>query len=245
MMNEDSMILDHLEKGKPFPASHHLTHDTWMPKDDSDLHSAMVEYERAWTQLCPSPELHGEYPPPQELMIRNIGGFFERELSPEAIRDMTFTMLADERMDADRRKVARRITEAARTDKSIGDIAELRNTLNKIQVNAERAAENSQAAVEGIKSHRQPQSQQTKKHGRKLTPNELNDNAKKNELITEIRRRAKTKYTLGADGITAAYDEIDEESKQPGSKWLLIMSLATRTAIIDKARHDKRYVTSQ
>ncbi len=86
----------------------------------------------------------------------------------------------------------------------------------------------------------------TKKRGRKLSPKELNDNAKKNELIVEIRRRAKTKYfSLGKVGITAAYDEINEESKQVGSKWHSIMSLASRTAIIDKALHDTRYVTSQ
>lgn len=82
-----------------------------------------------------------------------------------------------------------------------------------------------------------------KKRGRKLGQKELNVNVKKNELITEVRRRAKEKYNLGQDGITRAYDEINEESKQPGSKWYTIISLAKRKTIIDKARHNKRYVT--
>ncbi len=81
-----------------------------------------------------------------------------------------------------------------------------------------------------------------KKRGRKLDPEELKDNVKKNELITEIRRRAEEKYHSLGKGITRAYDEICEESKQPGSKWYTIIPLAERSAFIDKARHDKRYV---
>ena len=83
-----------------------------------------------------------------------------------------------------------------------------------------------------------------RKRRRTLTQKEISDNIKKNELIAEIRRRAKNSYTRGNDGITAAYDEIAEESSAAGSKWREIIGLVPRNTIIDKARHNRKYKTT-
>ena len=83
------------------------------------------------------------------------------------------------------------------------------------------------------------------KNGRKLTQTEIEANTKLNELITEIRRRAKSKYTLGNGGITNAYNEIETESQQTGSKWQKMISMKPKQTIIDKALHNKRYVVWQ
>lgn len=90
-------------------------------------------------------------------------------------------------------------------------------------------------------------SKKAKKHTREcpLTPRQITDNAKKNELIVEIRRRAKEKFgTRGAKGIQAAYDEISAEAQQAGSKWLSIIGLVPEDTILNMARHNRKYKTA-
>ena len=88
---------------------------------------------------------------------------------------------------------------------------------------------------------------QTKPRARKyhLTNKQIADNLKKNELIKEIRRRAKENFgTLGEKGIKLAYSEISKGSKQAGSKWWSIIGLEPEKTILNMARHNRKYKTA-
>ena len=100
-------------------------------------------------------------------------------------------------------------------------------------------------STEAAKKSQDKRLRPPRKNGRILTNTEIDRNKKLNELIAEIRRRAKSKYTLGRDGITNAYNDIEKESQQAGSKWQKVISIKPRKTIIDKALHNKRYVVKQ
>ena len=79
-----------------------------------------------------------------------------------------------------------------------------------------------------------------------LTDKQISDNIKKNELITEIRRRAKSKFgSLGEKNIRKAYEELSEEAMQAGSKWRSVIGLVSDKTILNMAQHNRKYKTSQ
>lgn len=80
-----------------------------------------------------------------------------------------------------------------------------------------------------------------KGRGKKRTAREIDENKKKNALIVEIRRRAKSAGGLGCENIKLAYERIEKESLEAGSKWNRVMSLAPKKTILDMARHNRHY----
>ena len=98
-----------------------------------------------------------------------------------------------------------------------------------------------QVASQQKNANGKPKTKKQKKRGRKLTPNEVANNKKINELIVEIRRRGEERYTLGLKGITKAYEEIERESLSAGSKWFKILPLKEKDIVIGKAVKNERY----
>lgn len=84
-----------------------------------------------------------------------------------------------------------------------------------------------------------------KKLRRPPSPERISKYKKLNELITEIRRRAKRSHSLGAIGIANAYESIEQESQFAGSKWRSIIGLAKESTIIDRALHNRPYKICQ
>ncbi len=206
-----------------------------------------IDYLNSWADNSPPPT-HKAFTIPEELLAderRQRGGFDETVCKfRDVVRwigEITHTsksaQLAIMKIDA--------LVQAFCTT-DLDTLATLDNAANDVESALQILCADLAEANTALKASPSDGNSHSPKRGprnptRTLTQKEVANNKLKNELITEIRRRAKT---LGEEGIRNAYKEIEREAKEAGSKWRTIIGLATESAITDKARHNKKYVVT-
>jgi len=131
--------------------------------------------------------------------------------------------------DKDIRAIARRLAETITPD---GFRIALRGAF---KVDAEATAE-----INTFNPAEKPAGKFTRR-GRKITPEIAAEHVKLNELIKELRRRAKSH---SEDGIRQAYHSISLDAEKAGSKWRNIIGLVSEHTIVRKAAHNVYYKTT-